>query len=152
MKNKFLDPYRVHILSSRGFVTEAILEMNGKRFSKKELIYNMYNKLSQSATSLVLTEMKRGGILKGYKEGRSYFYEVIDEKRLRYCRESTQLLPQRTSFTPPDNVSLCLSCEGTTIDIAASEHRGRPLVCEKCNGEGVNDWISNVTRDTRGWL
>ena len=155
MTNKYLDPFRLHFLSTRGFITEAILESlqsNGKRFSKKDLLYITYNKISQSSINLVLTEMKRGGILKGYKEGRSYFYEVADEKRLRYCREATTKLPQRNPYTPPDHVSLCLSCEGTTIDIAASESRGRPLFCEECNGEGINDWVSKITRDTSGWL
>jgi len=150
--NTYLNPYRLHFLSSRGFVTEAIMGMNGKRFSKKELHTKMYGKLSQSALNLVLSEMKFGGILKGYKEGRLYFYEIVDNKRLSYCREQAKKLPQRTLYDAPDNVSFCLACEGTTIDIAASEHRGRPLFCEECNGEGTNDWISDVTRDTSGWL
>jgi DNA-binding transcriptional ArsR family regulator len=151
-KNKYLDPFRLHFLSARGFVTEAILEMKGERFSKRDLLNRMYGKLSQSSVGSILSELKYAGILTGIKEGRSYFYEINNKEGLLSCRESTIKLPHRTPYTPNENVSLCLACEGTTIDVASSEMRGRPLICQECNGDGINDWISDITRDTSDWI
>jgi hypothetical protein len=82
----------------------------------------------------------------GYREGKSYYYELPNIESVQSLRGVTQILPQRKSFIGPVGTSLCLWCEGTTIDIAASEHRGRPLTCEECNGEGINDWISHIIR------
>jgi len=146
-KNKYLNPYRLHFLSSRGFVIEAIKGMNGKKFSKKELHREMFGKLSISSVNLVLSELKYANIIMGYRDGRSYFYKVANEKILELYREDTEILPQRSPYKAPESVSLCLACEGTTIDIAASESRGRPLFCEECNGDGA---ISTINSNKKG--
>ena len=138
---------KFYFLDVRGAVIEAILGIQIREFTKWTVCKETYGKISKSSVTNCLSELKHAGYITGQKKGNKYFYEIVDRNKLLKIRPRAFHGLTKNYYDIPPAVSLCLACEGTTVDIEASNLRGRPLFCTECKGEGTVDWISKITKE-----